>query len=87
MPHDPIVLFFIFGLYAFIAWLIFYQIELRLRIIAGIKCRFGYHKRVHKKLGQVVKEYRCVHCGKAKDHPHLKILDGGKKDLGTKFKW
>ena len=87
MSHDPIFTFLIACICVFTAWLIFYQIEIRLRIVASIKCYFGKHKRVYKKLGLVVKEYRCIYCGKAKDHSHLRILDGGKKDLGIKFKW
>lgn len=85
--HEITAIYLLGAIYAFTAWLIFYQIEIRFHIIARIKCRFGYHKRIYKELGLTKKEYRCVNCGKTKDHPHLKVIEGGKKDLGTPFRF
>jgi len=85
--HDPFILFLIFSLYAFISWLIVYQIELRWRPIAKLKCRLGYHRRRFRQLGREVSQYKCSICGKPKDHPHLKVIEGGKKDFGSTFKW
>lgn len=32
-------------------------------------------------------QYKCIHCKKPKSHPHLQIIDGGKKVFENKFKW
>lgn len=87
MQHDLFILYLIGGMYAFIAWLILYQIEIRWRPFAKMKCRLGYHKRSHKALGQKISQYRCVHCNKPKNHPHLKVIQGEKKNFDNNFKF
>lgn len=87
MQHDMFFTILIGCLYAFIAWLILYQIEIRLRLYAKIKCRLGFHKRTQKELGKTVKTNRCVHCKLPKSRANLTVIQGGKKDLGSNFKW
>jgi hypothetical protein len=87
MKDDNFIFLLLTGIYIFTFWLICYQIELRWRPVARIKCKFGYHKRKFKRLGQDVSSYRCEVCGKAKDHPHLKVIDGGKKDFDVPFRF
>lgn len=87
MQHDNGIWYILGAIYAFTAYLMLYQIEIRFKPLARLKCRFGYHRRIHKELGKIVSQYRCVHCNKPKDHPHLKVVEGGKKDLGTPFKF
>ncbi len=87
MQHDIPMLIILAIIYGTAAWLILYQIEIRVRFYARTKCRFGYHKRISKESGKTIKHYRCINCGKPKDHPHLQIIDGGKKDLGVKFRF
>lgn len=51
-----------------------------------LKCKFGIHRRIRKKLGKRVKTYHCTVCSKAKKHPHLEIVEGGKKEYDLGFK-
>lgn len=85
--HDIPVLLFLGAIYALTAYLILYQIEIRLRIVARIKCRLGYHKRTYKELGKIVTSHRCVHCKKSKSNANLTLIEGGKKDIGSTFKF
>lgn len=86
MQHDLPMLIFIGILYSFIAWLIFYQIEIRWNPIGRIKCRFGNHKYEVKKLGKVTKHFRCVRCDKPKA-TYLTLIEGGKKDFDVPFRF
>lgn len=86
MQHDPVLLFIVGVLYSSIVWLILIQVEVRFRIYARMKCRVGFHKRTQDKLGKAVRQYRCVYCNKPKSHPHLVSIQGGKKDIDTKFR-
>lgn len=86
MRHDDTLAFIVLSLYVFIFWVILYQVELRWRPFASIKCKLGFHQRTAVDLGKSVKKFRCIHCGKAKNHSHLKVIQGGKKTIDTKFK-
>lgn len=86
MQHDTPAIVLIGILYFAITWLILYQVEIRLRIFGRIKCRFGRHKRTSVELGKTVKHFKCLNCGQPKTH-HLKLIEGGKKDLGVKFRF
>lgn len=87
MQNNTIFPYIVGGMYALIFWLFIYQIEIRWHPYAKIKCKFGFHKRTTKKSGKITNKYRCVHCNSSKSHPHLRIIDGGKKDIGIKFRF
>jgi hypothetical protein len=87
MKDHDFAAYFVLAIYGFIFLLILWNIELRLHPLGRIKCKFGHHKRKFKKLGEMVSQYRCERCGKPKDHPHLKVIDGGKKDLDITFRF
>lgn len=67
--------------------LILYHIEIRWNPFGKLKCLLGVHRRTRKDGKKKVKTYHCTICSKAKNHPNLKIVHGGKKDFGNKFKW
>jgi hypothetical protein len=46
-----------------------------------ILCRMGRHKTY---IGKVAKYY-CQHCKKPREHPALKVIDGGNKMGNNKF--
>ncbi len=62
-------------------WLIGAQVDLRLKIVARIKCLFGKH--AYKDKGKP--KYRCQICSKAQFH--LKAIDGGKKSIDLRFRF
>lgn len=79
MQKDSIILYSILSLYFLIACLVARQVEIQFRPFSQLKCKLGFHKRE-------IRQYRCVYCKKPKKHPHLKYVEGGKKDLGIKFR-
>lgn len=86
MKQEPIFIFIFICIYGFMAWLILYQIEIRLRLYAKLKCKLGYHKRTKTELGKTVKTYRCIYCNQPKS-THLTVINGGKKDIDNKFRF
>lgn len=56
-------------------------------IIKKTRCKIGWHK-IHNKIGKVkVHRYYCKFCKKPREHPVLKIVDGGNKLRDDKFKF
>jgi len=87
MQHSEPILYFIAGIYAFTFLLIIYNIEIRWRFFRRILCLFGRHKYAEKQLGKMVKLHKCANCKKRKNTTNLTLIQGGKKDLGSDFKW
>ena len=87
MKLEHFFFFINIAFYVFIFGLIMYHIEIRWNPFGKMKCKLGIHRRTRKEVKKKVKTYHCTICSKAKNHPHLNIVQGGKKDFGTKFKW
>lgn len=85
--QDPFVVFVISLICILIFVLILYQIEAIWNPYAKIKCHFNRHTRVENRFGAITNHYRCIYCGKPKSHPHLKVLQGGKKTVDNTFKF
>ena len=87
MPQDNGPLYFIIVLYALLACVILYQVEMKWRIIASLKCKLGIHKRTVKVLKIVVHKYYCIYCKEPKKGSKLTIIEGGRKYLDIKYPW
>ncbi len=79
--QNPEFAIFSIVLYGLVIWLILYQVDLRVNFYGKLKCKLGLHKRYITKDGQKIKKYKCEFCKKPKKHPHLKLVDGGKKNV------
>jgi hypothetical protein len=56
-------------------------------IYKRIRCRLGYHS-MYVKLGKIKRHrYYCRFCKKPREHPVLKVIDGGKKMVDNKFRF
>lgn len=55
-------------------------------LLAKYLCRMNMHKN-HRRVGfKKKKTYYCIHCKKARNHPALKLVDGGNKIRENTYK-
>jgi hypothetical protein len=64
-----------------------YEDGIPITLIKKIKCHFGYHS-IYVRFGKAkINKYYCLVCKKPRNHPGLKIVDGGNKMSNNKFEF
>jgi hypothetical protein len=66
--------------------LIAYENGISLGLLKKILCKLQIHNRKIRLNSETIRKYYCQWCGKARKHPPLKSIDGGKKWWDNDFK-
>lgn len=78
---------FVVFLIIFVLMFVAFDDNVPFALFKKARCKLGWHK-IHNKIGRLkVRKYYCKFCKKPREHPILKVVDGGNKMRDDKFKF